>query len=97
MPSWAYTFRIDRLDVEQQQALAELKGILEKEMDDMQEMWKKISEDEHRELEEKISQREAEMKQNQLKERQEILNNLATGTDILPVNWIIVFACHGKV
>lgn len=51
-----------------------------KEMDDMQEMWKKISEEEHKELEEKFSQREAEIKENELREREEILNKLKTGT-----------------
>jgi regulator of sigma D len=68
------------LDVEQQNALNELKGKLMKEMDDMQEIWKEISEEEHKELEEKFSQREAEIKENELREREDILNNLKTGT-----------------
>ncbi len=68
------------MDVEQQNALNELKGKLMKEMDDMQESWKKISEEEHKELEERFSQKEAEIKENELKEREEILNNLKKGT-----------------
>jgi predicted Holliday junction resolvase-like endonuclease len=69
-----------RLDVEQQNALNELKGKLMKEMDDMQDSWKKILEEEHKEMEEKFSQREAEMKENELKEREEIVNNFKEGT-----------------
>ena len=51
-----------------------------KEMDDMEEMRKNISEEEHKELEEKFSQREAEINENERRKREEMLKNLKTGT-----------------
>lgn len=50
-----------------------------KEMDDMHEMWKQTSEEEHKELNERFMLREAEIKNMELKEREEILNKLKTG------------------
>lgn len=54
-----------------------------KEMDDMEEMRKKISEEEHKELEEKFSQREAEINENERRKREEMLKNLKAGTTIV--------------
>ena len=51
-----------------------------KEMDDMEEMRKNISEEEHKELEEQFSQREAEINENERRKREEMLKNLKTGT-----------------
>ena len=51
-----------------------------KEMDDMEEMRKNISEEERKELEEKFSQREAEINENERRKREEMLKNLKTGT-----------------
>ena len=51
-----------------------------KEMDDMEEMRKNISEEEHKELEEKFSQREAEINENERRKREEMFKNLKTGT-----------------
>ena len=49
-------------------------------MDEMQESWKKISEEEHKEIEEKFSRQEAEIKESELKEREEIVKKLKKGT-----------------
>ena len=51
-----------------------------KEMDEMHESWKKISEEEHKEIEEKFSRQEAEIKESELKEREEIVKKLKKGT-----------------
>ena len=67
------------MDVEQQNALNELKGKLMKEMDDMQEMSKKTSEEQLKEVEEMFSQRELEIKKNEQTERDEAINNLIKG------------------
>ena len=72
-----------RLDVEQQNALNELKGKLMKEMDEMEEMRKNISEEERKELEENFSQREAEIKENEGRIREEMLKELKAGTKIV--------------